>query len=149
MSRRPDDAADHLLQGNHTHEASNWQGVGEPETRLVWHPLLGEHLVQSPGRMQRREGADDCPFCADLRLGRVPPGTQAWIRPNDFPALLPPVGECFVLIYSAEHERTLADLRTEEASQVIGLWQDLYADLSSRYACVMTWDASGTAIGQK
>jgi UDPglucose--hexose-1-phosphate uridylyltransferase len=149
--RRPDDAdeaADRLPQDDHAHEAQEWQGTDEPETRLVWHPLLGEYLVQSPGRMQRREEADDCPFCADLRLGRVPPGTQAWIRPNDFPALLPPVGECYVLIYSAEHERTFADLRPDEAGRVIGLWQDLYADLSSRYACVMTWETSGAVIGQ-
>ncbi|MGE5333837.1 MAG: galactose-1-phosphate uridylyltransferase [Nitrososphaerota archaeon] len=118
------------------------------ETRLVWHPLLREYVVQSPGRMQRREEADDCPFCADLTSGRVPPGTQAWIRPNDFPALLPPAGECFVLIYSAEHDRTFADLRPEEVLRVIGLWQDLYDQLAPRYACVMTWETSGAVIGQ-
>jgi UDPglucose--hexose-1-phosphate uridylyltransferase len=83
-----------------------------------------------------------------VRLGRVPPGTQAWIRPNDFPALLPPAGECFVLIYSAEHDRTFADLRPDEVGKVIGLWQDLFTLLSSRYACVMTWETSGTVIGQ-
>lgn len=119
-----------------------------PETRLVWHPLLREYVVQSPGRMQRREQTTDCPFCADLTSGRVPPGTQAWIRPNDFPALLPPVGECYVLIYSAEHNRTFADLRPDEVTPVIGLWQDLYADLAPRYACVMTWETSGAVIGQ-
>jgi UDPglucose--hexose-1-phosphate uridylyltransferase len=119
-----------------------------PETRLVWHPLLREYVVQSPGRMQRREQTTDCPFCADLTSGRVPPGTQAWIRPNDFPALLPPIGECFVLIYSAEHNRTFADLRPEEVTRVIGLWQDLYADLAPRYACVMTWETNGAVIGQ-
>jgi len=83
----------------------------EPETRLVWNPLLREYLAQSPGRMYRREATSDCPFCEDLTSGRVPPGTQAWVRPNDFPALRPPVGECFVLIYSADHDRTFAGLR--------------------------------------
>ncbi len=121
---------------------------GEPETRLVWNPLLREYLAQSPGRMYRREATSDCPFCEDLTSGRVPPGTQAWIRPNDFPALRPPVGECFVLIYSADHDRTFADLRQEEVVPVIGLWQDLYAELSPRYACVMTWETSGAVIGQ-
>jgi UDPglucose--hexose-1-phosphate uridylyltransferase len=120
----------------------------EPETRLVWNPLLREYLAQSPGRMYRREAVSDCPFCDDLTSGRVPPGTQVWVRPNDFPALRPPVGECFVLIYSADHDRTFADLRPEEVVPVIGLWQDLYADLSSRYACVMTWETSGAVIGQ-
>jgi UDPglucose--hexose-1-phosphate uridylyltransferase len=121
---------------------------GEPETRLVWNPLLGEYLAQSPGRMYRREAASDCPFCEDMTKGRVSPGTQVWIRPNDFPALRPPVGECFVLIYSADHNRTFADLRPEEIVPVIGLWQDLYAALSPRYACVMTWETSGAVIGQ-
>lgn len=120
----------------------------EPETRLVWNPLLREYLAQSPGRMHRREASSDCPFCEDLTSGRVPPGTQAWIRTNDFPALRPPVGECFVLIYSADHDRTFADLRPEEVIPVIGLWQDLHAELSPRYACVMTWETSGTVIGQ-
>jgi UDPglucose--hexose-1-phosphate uridylyltransferase len=120
----------------------------DDDIRLVWHPLLGEYLVQSPGRMQRREGMADCPFCADLTSGRVPPGTRAWIRPNDFPALRPPVGECYVLIYSAEHDRTFADLRADEALQVIGLWQDMHAELAPRYACVMSWETSGAEIGQ-
>ena len=120
----------------------------EAETRLVWHPLLREYLAQSPGRMYRREASSDCPFCEDLTSGRVPPSTRAWIRPNDFPALRPPVGECFVLIYSADHEGAFADLRPEEVISVIGLWQDLYADLSLRYACVMTWETSGAVIGQ-
>lgn len=115
---------------------------------MVWHPLLREYVAQSPGRMHRREATDDCPFCADLTSGRVPPGTQVWIRPNDFPALRPPVGECFVLIYSADHDRTFADLRPDEVIPVIGMWQDLYAELSPRYACVMTWETSGAVIGQ-
>lgn len=119
-----------------------------PETRLVWHPLLREFVAQSPGRMHRREATTDCPFCADLTSGRVPPGTKVWIRPNDFPALRPPVGECFVLIYSADHDRTFADLRPDEVIPVIGMWQDLYAELSPRYACVMTWETSGAVIGQ-
>lgn len=123
-------------------------GDVEAVTRLVWNPLTREYLAQSPGRMERREGTSECPFCADLTSGRVPPGTQAWVRPNDFPALLPPVGECLVLIYSADHDRTFADLRAEEVLRVVGLWQDVYADLAPRYACVMSWETSGESIGQ-
>src|SRR5579883_897803 len=104
---------------------------GAPEaapspTRLVWDPLRGEYLAQSPGRNRRREGADDCAFCADQALGRVPPDTQAWIRPNDFPAFRPPVGECYILIYSPDHDRTFADLTVTEVVRVIGLWRRIY-----------------------
>jgi UDPglucose--hexose-1-phosphate uridylyltransferase len=122
--------------------------VATPPTRLVWNPLAGEYVAFSPGRMQRREGASDCPFCADLTSGRVPPGTRAWIRPNDFPALRPPAGECYILIYSADHDRTFADLRPDEVLEVIGLWQDVYEQLAPRYPYVMSWETSGEAIGQ-
>lgn len=120
----------------------------DPETRLVWNPFLAEYTGLAPARMQRREGVTECPFCADLTSGRVPPGTQTWIRPNDFPALHPPQGECVILIYSADHDRTFSGLTVPEVVRVIGLWQQVYRDLSQRYPCVMTWETSGEAIGQ-
>ncbi len=74
--------------------------AAERRERLVWNSLWSEYSAQTPARMQRREGVTQCPFCADLTSGRVGPDTQAWIRPNDFPALTPPTGECVILIYS-------------------------------------------------
>lgn len=121
-----------------------------PERRehLVWNPLWREYSVQSPGRMRRREGATDCPFCADLTAGRIGPGVDAWIRPNDFPALTPPNGECLILIYSRDHYQRFADLTIEAALRVVGLWRRVYDDLSQRYSCVMSWETYGAAIGQ-
>lgn len=116
--------------------------------RLVWNPFLGEFTGQSPARMRRRELSADCAFCADLTSGRVAPGSQVWIRPNDFPAFTPPTGECLILIYSADHHRTFADLGVEDVTRIIGLWQRVYAELAPRYACVMTWETSGEEIGQ-
>jgi UDPglucose--hexose-1-phosphate uridylyltransferase len=98
--------------------------------------------------MRRRELTSECPFCADLTSGRAAPGTQAWIRPNDFPPLLPPQGEAYILIYSADHQQTFAGLDVGGVERVIGLWREIYADLSARYPCVMTWETSGEAIGQ-
>ena len=129
-------------------EPHRHEGQAAGEARLVLNPITGEYLAQSPGRMQRREGAPDCPFCADLESGRVAPDTQAWIRPNDFPALSPPAGECYVLIYSADHDRSFADLERPAVERVLGLWQQAYSELSPRYPCVMTWETSGEAIGQ-
>src|SRR5262245_29024115 len=91
---------------NHAPQASPPGG----ETRLRWNPVTGDYLGQAPARMQRRELTDACPFCADLTSGHVSPGTQAWIRPNDFPAIRPPTGEAYILIYSADHDRTFAEL---------------------------------------
>jgi UDPglucose--hexose-1-phosphate uridylyltransferase len=98
--------------------------------------------------MQRRELTDACPFCADLTTGRVPPGTQAWIRPNDFPAIRPPVGEAYILINSAEHDRAFADLEVPDVLRILGLWQRIYRELAPRYPAVMSWETSGEAIGQ-
>lgn len=120
----------------------------ERRPRLVWNSLWSEFTAQAPGRMQRREGASDCPFCADLTSGRVGPHTQAWIRPNDFPAFTPPTGECSILIYSREHDRRFSELTVDETLQVIELWRRVYQDLAPRYACVMTWETSGAEIGQ-
>ena len=122
--------------------------TGGRRERLVWNDLWREYTAQAPSRMRRREGTLDCPFCADLTSGRVGPNTQAWIRPNDFPALTPPDGECVILIYSREHERRFADLSTDEALRVVELWRRVYDDFASRYACVMTWETSGEVIGQ-
>jgi UDPglucose--hexose-1-phosphate uridylyltransferase len=117
-------------------------------SRLVWNPFLAQYTAQVPARMRRRELTSECPFCADLTSGRVAPGTQAWIRPNDFPAFQPPEGECLILIYSADHNRRFSDLAVPDVLRIVGLWQCVYADLAPRYACVMTWETSGKEIGQ-
>jgi UDPglucose--hexose-1-phosphate uridylyltransferase len=117
-------------------------------SRLAWNPFLAEYTGQAPVRMRRSELTDQCPFCADLTSGRVPPGTQAWVRPNDFPAFEPPTGECLILIYSADHDRLFSDLAVADVLRIIALWQRVYADLAPCYACVMTWETSGEAIGQ-
>lgn len=126
---------------------SDSQPLGN-DTRLVWNDLWSEFSSQAPGRMQRREGATDCPFCADLTSGRVGPEVQAWVRPNDFPAFSPPVGECSIVIYSRDHDRRFADLSPDEALRVVGLWRQVFDDLARRYVCVMSWETSGAEIGQ-
>jgi len=115
---------------------------------LVWNPLWGEYLVDAPGRMNRREGATECAFCGDIARGIVPAEAQAWVRPNDFPPLRPPTGECFIVIYSREHDKGFADLSTERVMEVIGVWEQLSCDLNTRYACTMIFENSGAAIGQ-
>jgi UDPglucose--hexose-1-phosphate uridylyltransferase len=127
---------------------SNAPVASPSPTRLVWNPFLDAHLAQAPSRMQRRELTEQCPFCADLTSGSVPPGTQAWIRANDFPPLQPPTGECYILIYRPEHDRSFADLSVPEVMGVIGLWQEVYRRLAPTYPVVMTWETSGEAIGQ-
>ncbi|HEX9036367.1 MAG TPA: hypothetical protein VF808_05190 [Ktedonobacterales bacterium] len=120
----------------------------ERHGHLVWNSLWREFGAQSPIRMARRELTESCPFCADVTSGRVPPDTQTWIRPNDFPALLPPDGECHILIYSRDHKRRFSQMAPDEALGVVELWREIYARLAPRYVTVMTWETSGAEIGQ-
>ena len=83
-------------------------------TPLVWNPILRQYLVNAPHRMNRREGVSMCPFCADITEGKVGPETQVWLHPNDFPPLLPPVGEAYVVIYNRDHHRSFIQLSVEE-----------------------------------
>ena len=43
----------------------------EQETSFIWNPLLRQHLINAPHRMSRREGTNECPFCADIANGKV------------------------------------------------------------------------------
>jgi UDPglucose--hexose-1-phosphate uridylyltransferase len=120
----------------------------QPKTPLVWNPILRQYLVNAPHRMNRREGVETCPFCADITEGKVSPDTQVWTHPNDFPPLQPPVGEAYVVIYHRDHQRTFTQLSVKEVTAVAYLWRDLYIDLASRYPVVMIFENSGESIGQ-
>jgi len=120
----------------------------EYTTPLVWNPILRQHLVNAAHRMNRREGTTECPFCADVKNGLVEEGKQVWLHPNDFPPLQPPVGEAYVVIYNRDHNKTFTQLTVDEVFEVTRLWRSLYNDLSTRYSTVMTFENSGTSIGQ-
>ena len=120
----------------------------EVVTPLIWNPILRQYLVNAPHRMNRREGTNTCPFCADISEGKVSPETQVWLHPNDFPPLEPPVGEAYVVIYNRDHQRTFTQLSVAEVTAVTHLWRDLYRDLSHRYPAIMIFENSGEAIGQ-
>jgi UDPglucose--hexose-1-phosphate uridylyltransferase len=120
----------------------------EPKTALVWNPILRQYLVNAPNRMNRREGTNVCPFCEDVTSGKVGPETQVWLHPNDFPPLLPPAGEAYVVIYNRDHNRKFTELTVDEVYAVTLLWRDLYRSLASKYAAVMIFENSGEAVGQ-
>lgn len=122
--------------------------TSDANQRIVMNPLLGTEVVQTPGRMNRREGVSHCPFCEDIVSGRWPTNQETWIRPNDFPPLRAPVGECFIVLYARNHDTPFYALEIDGIAQVVDLWQDVYEQLSQRYACVMTFENSGEEIGQ-
>jgi UDPglucose--hexose-1-phosphate uridylyltransferase len=115
---------------------------------FIWNPILRQYLISAPHRMSRREGTTECPFCADIPNGKVLPGVRAWVRPNDFPPVVPPAGETFIVIYSRDHHRSFTQLSVDEVHDVTRLWRDLYCNLVSRYASIMIFENSGELIGQ-
>lgn len=115
---------------------------------LVYNPILNEYVAQAPHRMNRLEGVTECPFCSDIAQGKAPEGESAWFRPNDFPSLQPPVGECLIVIYSRNHNRIFTQLSLRETTEIVKCWQEIYKDLSARYECVMIFENSGAEIGQ-
>lgn len=120
----------------------------QPITPLIWNPILRQHLVNAPHRMNRQEGIATCPFCADITGGKIGAETQVWLHANDFPPLQPPVGEAYVVIYHRDHHRTFTQLTVDEITAVTHLWRDLYRDLAARYPTVMIFENSGESIGQ-
>ena len=120
----------------------------QPITPLIWNPILRQHLVNAPHRMNRQEGIATCPFCADITDGKIGAETQVWLHLNDFPPLQPPVGEAYVVIYHRDHYRTFTQLTVNEVTAVTHLWRDLYRDLAARYPTVMIFENSGESIGQ-
>jgi UDPglucose--hexose-1-phosphate uridylyltransferase len=102
-------------------------------------PISGRLVAIAPGRAKRpgaghaliepvtQEELDQCPFCAGredrtppetLRLGDGPTGWGVRVVPNLYPAL----ERQEVVVHSAEHKRSFADLTDDEIEWVEQAW---------------------------
>lgn len=140
-------------------------------SELRWHPLLREWVITSTERQDRTflPPKDFCPLCP-TKPGGFPteiPGPYRLVSfQNKFPSLRPdpprpavegselyPVepaqGVCEVVVYTPEHEGTLADQSVDQIEELIWVWRDRYQELSAldyvRY--VYTFENKGEAIG--
>jgi UDPglucose--hexose-1-phosphate uridylyltransferase len=59
----------------------------------------------------------------------------------------PSHGECRVICYSAEHNKTLPDLTLKELNLVVETWQREYIELSQTYSCVHIFENKGEVMG--
>jgi len=141
-------------------------------SELRWHPLLREWVITSTERQDRTflPPKDYCPLCperADGVFTEVPAKTYHIVSfLNRFPSLRPdppqpavqgselyPVepaqGVCEVIVYTANHETTLADQPVDEIEELIYVWRDRYQELGSldyiKY--VYIFENKGEAIG--
>jgi len=133
---------------------------------LRWDPILRQWIIVSGKRGERPllpEGF--CPFC---------PGSEEMPKtdwtvlslPNRFPALrpdpLPPdvegntlyrckpsKGVCEIIIYTPQHDTTLADLSVENIEAVVGLWCQRFKELGGRdyVKYVFIFENKGRIIG--
>ena len=141
-------------------------------SELRWNPLLGEWLVTATHRQNRTflPPPDFCPLCPTKEGGfptEIPaPDYDIVVFENQFPSLSPnppepaitgddfyPVekarGECEVVVYTPNHNSTLAAEPVEQIYKLIQVWTDRFADLSAldfvKY--VFIFENKGEAIG--
>ena len=56
-------------------------------------------------------------------------------------------GECRVICFSPRHDLTLAEMPVEKISNVVSLWTDQYAELSTQYEWVQIFENKGSVMG--
>ncbi len=141
-------------------------------SELRWHPLLKEWVITATHRQERtfHPPPEYCPLCPTRPGGletEVPePDYEIVVFENRFPSLLPdppepavsatpfsPVrpseGVCEVVLYTPDHNATLAEMPLERIEQLVWVWRDRYADLSARpeVQYVFIFENKGREIG--
>lgn len=141
-------------------------------SELRWNPLMGEWLGTATHRQDRTflPPKDFCPLCPTKPGGfptEVPESTyDIVVFENRFPSLSPnppepaieaselyPVeqsfGECEVVVYTPNHNSSLANEPVEQIYKLVQVWTDRFRDLSKlefvKY--VFIFENKGEAIG--
>ncbi len=141
-------------------------------SELRWHPLLQEWVITATHRQERTFHPPPayCPLCPTRPGGletEVPePDYEIVVFENRFPSLLreppkpaveslpfspvrPSEGVCEVVLYTSDHNATLADLPVERVEQLLWVWRERYLELSARpeVEYVFIFENKGREIG--
>ena len=141
-------------------------------SELRWNPLRQEWVITATHRMDRvlHPPQNYCPLCPTLPGGfetEIPrPDFEVAVFENRFPSLhlnppepavagtgLSPVapakGVCEVVVYTSEHEGSLATLPFERVVQLIYVWRDRYRELSLRREIkyILIFENRGPEVG--
>lgn len=139
---------------------------------LRWHPLLGQWVVVASHRQERtyKPPAEFCPLCPtrdpdhpteipdedwDIAVfeNRFPSFVEAAPAPQVSGTALSPVaparGVCEVVVYSPDHDRTLAEQSVEHIRKLVEVWAHRYEELGQRpfVRYVMIFENRGEAVG--
>ena len=148
------------------------QERGDDQIELRWNALLGEEVIISTGRQDRTflPPAEYCPLCptaSEAAFATEIPSADYEIAvfENRFPSFRPdapdardesPIerrapasGVCEVIVYSPQHDATLASLPEAQMRRLVDVWADRYAELSARpeVQYVFIFENRGKEIG--
>lgn len=132
---------------------------------LRWHPLIKDWVMIASHRQNRPQMPENfCPFCPGS--GRVPEHYEVLAYENDFPSLMqnppepddvstdffktrPAYGKCEVILYSPEHEATLADLAPGHVIKIVDLWCERFAAISrdEKIKYIFIFENRGAMVG--
>lgn len=116
----------------------------EPDVRVDPYLATVVHVV---GARQARPNLPDtgCPFCVGGR--EAPESYDVRWFPNRWPAM--PDGRCEVVLYTPDHDATLASLGPVGVRRVIDLWAERTAALAARadVAYVLVFENRGAEVG--
>lgn len=135
--------------------------VAMPELRFD--PLRGEWVAYATERNDRTFlPTDSCPLCPSGPDGQseVPLASfEVVVFENRFPAfgpdrvgdrpVRPPTTGCEVIVYTPEHQLTLAHLSLERVELLVDVWADRYLELGARpdVAYVYVFENKGEEVG--
>jgi UDPglucose--hexose-1-phosphate uridylyltransferase len=111
--------------------------------------LTGEPVVVVGARQDRpnlpRTGEEGCPFCPG-GVEAPEPYDVRWF-PNRWPPL--PDGRAEVVLFSPEHDATLATMPVEQVRRVVDLWAERTRALGARgdVAYVLVFENRGAEVG--
>jgi UDPglucose--hexose-1-phosphate uridylyltransferase len=144
----------------------DWPTVQPGALQERFDRLTATWIAFSPARNTRPHSSDErrtgpaCPLCPGGP--EVPFSYEAAVFDNRYPALMdppPPVpaaelirpsaGRCEVVLYTEEHEGSVATLSPEALARVVAVWRDRSRDLWSdtRHRFVLMFENRGEAVG--
>jgi UDPglucose--hexose-1-phosphate uridylyltransferase len=141
-------------------------------SELRWNPLMEEWVVTATHRQERtyKPPPDYCPLCPTKPGGfptevpaedyeivvfenkfpsfRTPPPEPAVAGDELYP-VEPASGVCEVVLYSPEHQGTLAEESVEQIHNLVRVWRDRYESLGAREEVkyVFIFENKGDVIG--
>jgi len=141
-------------------------------SELRWNPVRREWVIMATHRMDRtlHPPRDHCPLCPTVPGGfetEIPrPDFEVAVFENRFPSLhlqppppdvagtllspiAPAEGVCEVVVYTPEHEGSLATLPFKRVVQLIYVWQERYREISRREGIryILIFENRGAAVG--